>query len=105
MLVTSNYKKGDAITIKLSTGEELVARLEKDDIDHLEIVKPTVLTLNPQDGKVMLIPWLMSVDVHNSTPVKVGRNQIVALGIPAKAIADSYIQSTTGIAPASALQL
>ena len=53
----------------------------------------------------MLIPWLMSVDVHNSTPVKVGRNQIVALGIPAKAIADSYIQSTTGIAPASALQL
>ena len=105
MLVASNYKKGDVITIKLSTGEELVTRLEKDGVDALEVVKPTVLTLNPQDGKVMLIPWLMSVDVHSSNPVRISRDQIVASSAPAKAVADSYIQSTTGIAPASSLQL
>jgi len=105
MLVTSNYKKGDAITLKLSTGEEIVARFETSGADDIEIVKPTVLTLNPQDGKVILIPWLMSVDVHSSTPVKIGRSQVVAIGIPVKHIADNYIQSTTGIAPANALQL
>jgi len=105
MLVTSNYKKGDVITIKLSTGEELVTRYEKDDADYVEVIKPTVLTLNPQDGKVMLIPWLMSIDVHSSNPSRISRNQVVAISVPAKPIADSYLQSTTGIAPASSLQL
>ena len=63
MLVTSNYKKNDIVGIKLSTGEEVVARFDKFDSatnqKTLYIVKPTVLTLNPQNGQAMLIPWLM----------------------------------------------
>ena len=68
MLVTSNYKKNDIIGLKLSTGEEVVARFDKFDSSTkdktLEIVKPTVLTLNPQTGQAMLIPWLMSLDTQ-----------------------------------------
>lgn len=101
MLVISNYKKGDVATIKLSTGEELVARFDVDTGSELKVVKPTVLTLNPQTGQAMLIPWLMSIDAHSSDPVVISKNQIVAVSRPTKGLADGYMQSTTGIAKAT----
>ena len=101
MLVTSNYKKNDIIGIKLSTGEEVVARFDKFDSatnqKTLYIVKPTVLTLNPQNGQAMLIPWLMSMDVHNSDPVTVSQDQIVAMYKPSKAISNVYMKGSSGI--------
>jgi hypothetical protein len=105
MLVISNFSKGDIITAKLSTGEEIVARFESSSADELKVVKPTVLTLNPQNGQAMLIAWLMSIDAHSSDPVSIKGNQIVATARTIKGLADSYTQSTTGIAPASSLQL
>ena len=105
MLVISNFSKGDIITAKLSTGEEIVARFESFNMDELKVVKPTVLTLNPENGQAMLIVWLMSIDAHSSEPVSIKGNQIVATARTIKALADSYTQSTTGIAPASSLQL
>jgi hypothetical protein len=101
MLVISNFKKGDVATIKLSTGEELVARFDVDTGGELRVVKPTVLTLNPQNGGVMLIPWLMSIDAHSSDPVVISKSQVVAIGKPIKKLSDSYLESTTGLAKAS----
>ncbi len=100
MLVTSNYKKNDIVSIKLSTGEEVVARFESSNssAQTIDVIKPTVLTLNPQDGKVMLIPWLMSIDVKSSDPVQIKDSQIVAMAIPNKAIANVYLQGSSGIA-------
>ena len=98
MLVTSNYKKNDIISIKLSTGEEVVARFDRQVHSSLDVVKPTVLTLNPQNGQVMLIPWLMSIDAHSTDPVQIKDTQIVALGKPTKAIADVYMKGSSGIA-------
>ena len=106
MLVTSNYKKNDIIGIKLSTGEEVVARFDKFDSatkdKTLNIIKPTVLTLNPQNGQAMLIPWLMSIDTTSSDPITIKKEHILTTNKPNKSLADAYIQSTTGIAPASA---
>ena len=102
MLVISNFKKSDVVTIKLSTGEEIVARFDADTGSELKVVKPTVLTLNPTDGKAMLIPWLMSVDTGSSDPVIIAKAQVVAISKPHKGIADGYMQSTTGIATAPA---
>jgi hypothetical protein len=100
MLVISNFKKSDVVTIKLSTGEELVARFDVDTGSELKVVKPTVLTINPRDGKAMLIPWLMSIDAHTSDPVVIAKSQVVAVSKPHKGIADGYMQSTTGLATA-----
>jgi len=104
MLVISNFKVGDVITVKLSTGEELVARYNGASADDLKIVKPTVLTLNPQNGQAMLIPWLMSIDAHSSDPVSVKGAQVVATAHTIKGLADNYIQNTSGITPASSLE-
>lgn len=102
MLVISNFKKNDVITIKLSTGEEIVARFDADTGSELKVVKPTVLTLNPADGKAMLIPWLMSVDTQSSDPIIIAKAQIVAASKPHKGISDGYMTSTTGLATAPA---
>ena len=102
MLVISNFKKGDTATIKLSTGEELVARFDADTGSELKVIKPTVLTLNPTDGRAMLIPWLMSIDAHDSAPVVINKSQIVAVSKPIDTLANSYLESTTGIAKAEA---
>ena len=99
--MTSNYKKNDIIGIKLSTGEEVVARFDQFDSSTkdktLNIVKPTVLTLNPQNGQAMLIPWLMSIDVKSTDPVTVSQEQIVAMYKPAKGISDVYMKGSSGI--------
>ena len=101
MLVISSYKKGDSICVKVCTGEEIVGRFESQEGD-IQVVKPCVITLNPQNGQAMLIPWLMSIDTASSDPVTIKKEHIVTTNKPNKSLADAYIQSTTGIAPASA---
>ena len=104
MLVNSGYKKGETICVKVSTGEEIVGRFESQDGD-IEVVKPCVITLNPQNGQAMLIPWLMSIDTNSSEPIKIRKEHIITTNKPNKSLSDAYIQNTTGIAPASSLQL
>jgi|TARA_A100001035_G_C27697569_1_gene460887 hypothetical protein len=101
MLVISSYKKGDTICVKVSTGEEIVGRFESQDGD-IQVIKPCVITLNPQNGQAMLIPWLMSIDTTSSDPITIKKEHILTTNKPNKSLADAYLQSTTGIAPASA---
>ncbi len=101
MLVISSYKKGETICVKVSTGEEIVGRFESQEGD-IQVIKPCVITLNPQNGQAMLIPWLMSIDTTSSDPVTIKKEHILTTNKPNKSLADAYIQSTTGIAPASA---
>tara|TARA_Y100000385_G_scaffold76827_1_gene77798 strand:+ start:3633 stop:3962 length:330 start_codon:yes stop_codon:yes gene_type:complete len=101
MLKISNFKKGDVMTVKCSTGEEVVARFDSDTTTELNVVKPTVLTINPQDGKAMLIPWIMSIDTKSNEPVTIGKSQVVAITKTEKQLSDGYMQSTTGIATAT----
>jgi hypothetical protein len=104
MLKISNFKKGDVMTVKCSTGEEVVARFDSEDDNALNVVKPTVLTINPQDGKAMLIPWIMSIDTKSNDPVFIGKAQVVAITKTEKNLADGYMQSTTGITTATAAE-
>ena len=101
MLVISSYKKGETICVKVSTGEEIVGRFESQEGD-IQVIKPCVITLNPQNGQAMLIPWLMSIDTTSSDPITIKKEHILTTNKPNKSLADAYIQSTTGIAPASA---
>tara|TARA_B100001094_G_scaffold332156_1_gene403070 strand:+ start:235 stop:558 length:324 start_codon:yes stop_codon:yes gene_type:complete len=100
MLVNSSYKKGETICVKVSTGEEIVGRFDSQDGD-IEVVKPCVITLNPQNGQAMLIPWLMSIDTTSSDPITIKKEHIITTNKPNKSLSDAYIQNTTGIAPAS----
>ena len=106
MLVTSNYKVGDVVTLKLSNGEELVGKLTENTDSEYVVTRPLVFSMNPQNGQAMLVPWLMSVDPKNSHPISITKSNVLAVTKTIKEISDNYTQATSGIVAAPAnLQL
>lgn len=94
MIIESPYKEGDVVSIKLSSGEEMVARLEKEDKDHIVIKKPLMLVAG--DSGAGLAPFMFTVD--QEAKVKLRLNTIICIVKTAKDATDTYIQSTTGLA-------
>ena len=105
MLVTSNYKVGDVVTLKLSNGEELVGKLTENTDSEYVVTRPLVFSMNPQNGQAMLVPWLMSVDPKNPQPISITKNNVLAVTKTIKEISDNYTQATSGIVTAQPGQL
>lgn len=103
MLVRTSYKINDVVTIKLSSGEELIAKLVEESDQTLSVTRPLVFTLNPQNGQAVLIPWLMSVNPKDQTTIGISKNLVITITKPVKEISDNYTQATTGIVTASSL--
>ena len=59
MLIETPYKVGDNVSFKLSSGEEIVARLEAEDAKTFTVRKPMVLIANQQG--LGLAPFMFSV--------------------------------------------
>ena len=100
MLSVQPFKTGDVVVIKLMTGEEIITKLVEPDITAYSISRPLVFTMHPQTGQPALIPWLMSLNPKDPKPVVINKSAVVGMTMPAKEIADSYTQATTGIVTA-----
>lgn len=94
MIIQTPYKVGDAVSIKLTSGEEMVARLEEETSTHIIAHKPLMLVAGP-DGGMGLAPFMFTVD--QNTKFKVSLNNIICIVKTAKDAADMYTQATTGI--------
>lgn len=97
MLVKSNCKPGSIVTIKLSTAEEVVAKLVSDNGETVGVARPLVFTMNPQDGNAMLIPWLMSVEHRSPDTVTINKSNVITMNETTKQISDHYNQVTSPI--------
>lgn len=82
-------------TIKLNTGEELVARLTEIHTDHMMIQHPILTVLSPQGLQMM--PGLFSADMAH--PVRLNNTSWAMIADTRDDVRDSWIQATTGIAP------
>lgn len=82
-------------TIKLNTGEELVARLTEIHPDHMMIQHPILTVLSPQGLQMM--PGLFSADM--SQPVRLNTSSWAMIAQTRDDVRDSWIQAITGIAP------
>ena len=102
MLSVQAFKSGDVVVIKLITGEEIITKLVEPDLTAYSISRPLVFTMHPQTGQPVLIPWLMSLSPKDPKPIVINKSAVVGMTTPAKEIADSYTQSTTGIVAAPA---
>lgn len=103
MLTTlSYYNVNDIVTIKLVTGEEIISKLVEIKTESYTVTRPLVFTVNPQNGQAMIIPWLMSVDPKDTTPIVINKSGIIMVTKTIKQIADNYIQATSGIVAAPA---
>jgi hypothetical protein len=94
MLIETPYKNGDTISLKLSSGEEVVARLEEERDDSLKLTKPLMLT--PTQEGLGLAPFMFTVNPEQS--VVINRATVLCIAKTEDEMATQYVQNTTGIA-------
>ena len=90
----------DVIALKLSSSEEIIARVSDRDGATISVTKPMVVGIgpspdNPRGPVIQMIPWVVS---NQDGDIVINTNHVVAETVPHKEIVDGYIQQTTGIA-------
>jgi hypothetical protein len=92
MLIEKLFKKGDIMSIKLLTGEEVVAEYLESDTETVNVSKPCHFFLN--DAGMHFPPYLMtSQETRYSFPTK----NIMIMAPTASQVAKIYREQTTSI--------
>jgi hypothetical protein len=93
MLINKGISSGDVVSIKLVNGDELIARLDEDNLMDVKVNRPLALTM--AQGGLGMMPWML---LGNDDNVTLKKEHILAMVISKKDAADQYTQGTTGIA-------
>jgi hypothetical protein len=94
MLIDKGVSAGDVVTLKLTSGEEIVARLDDETATHYKLSKPMVIGMGQQGPGLM--PYLFTVSPDRVIPLS--KTTVTVVIASDKQFADQYLQSTTGIA-------
>ena len=94
MLIDKGVSVGDVITIKLISGEEIIARNVEETDQYFKVSKPLIL-IPTEDGRAQWIPYVQTISLDKD--LKIAKSSIVLTGVTVKQVADGYIQSTTSI--------
>ena len=93
MLIDKGVVEGEVVTFKLTSGEELVAKLVEDGAAHYKLSRPMVIGMGQQGPGLM--PYLFTV--HPDKEVKLSKVVVAMAEATDKQFADQFIQATTGI--------
>jgi hypothetical protein len=88
-------KIGQVISMKLTSGDEVVGKVSGQNAEGITISKPVILAAS-RDGLTM-IPFMMTASPEGEYLFKI--NNIMCLADTNHQVSDAYIQNTTGIAP------
>lgn len=93
MLIDKGVSEGSVVTIKLTSGEEIVAKLVEDAALYYKLSKPMVIGMGPKGPGLM--PYLFTVAPDKD--IKLFKNTVTVVEATDKAFADQFIEQTTGI--------
>jgi hypothetical protein len=93
MIIDKGISIGEVVTLRLTTGEEIICKLVEDTATNVLISKPMVLSMGQQGLGMM--PFIFTV--HPDKNIKLAKASVVMMEATDKQFADQYIQSTTGI--------
>tara|TARA_B110000503_G_scaffold12490_1_gene16957 strand:+ start:1026 stop:1316 length:291 start_codon:yes stop_codon:yes gene_type:complete len=93
MLIETPYKVGDNVSFKLSSGEEIIARLEAEDAKSFTIRKPMVLIAGEKG--LGLAPFMFSVSPDGKFVLQ--SQSVSCVAKTEKDIAKQYTSQTSGI--------
>jgi hypothetical protein len=93
MLIDKGVTAGEVVTFKLTSGEELVAKLVEETDAYYKLSKPMVIGMGQQGPGLM--PYLFTV--HPDKEIKLSKVTVTVAEATDKGFADQFIQSTTGI--------
>ena len=94
MIIETPYKDGDTVSFKLASGEEIVARLEKETAKEFTLRKPMVLIAQAEG--LGLAPFMFSVNPEGKFMLQA--NSISCVAKTQEEIAKQYTSQTSGIA-------
>ena len=94
MIIETPYKVGDTVSIKLTSGEEVVARYKEDKNNAMVLSKPLMVTAT-QKG-LGLAPFLFTIGTDAT--VSIDNSKVVCVVKTQDDMSKQYITSTTGIA-------
>lgn len=93
MLIDRGVTEGEVITVKLTSGEELVAKLVEDGLTFYKLKNPMVIAMGAKGPGLM--PYLFTVNPDKE--VKLLKSVVAVCEATDKQFADQFIESTTGI--------
>ena len=95
MLVPRGYQEGDIVSFKLTTGDEIVARIIDSGPNGFEIAKPCTVMPGPQG--MGLIQSLFTAD--SDINITLSKDHVVMHALSIDQMQKHYIKTTTGIEP------
>ncbi len=93
MLIDKGVTEGEVITLKLTSGEEIVAKLIEDGAAYYKLSRPMVIGMGPNGPGLM--PYLFTVNPEKE--IKISKGTVTVAEATDKSFADQFIQTTTGI--------
>ena len=99
MLIDPVYKANDIVAIRITGGDEVIAKFIEEDNTGITVSKPLALTMT-KDGLGMT-QYIMMADFTKN--FNFNKSTVVTIGKAHKAATDNYIKGTTGIQPASSV--
>jgi hypothetical protein len=94
MFISKGFAEGEVVTLKLTSGEELVAKLVEDGPLHYKLKNPQVIGMGPKGPGLM--PYLFTVSPDKE--VKLQKSTVTVAEPTDEQFAKQFIESTTGIA-------
>jgi hypothetical protein len=86
---------GHTISMKLTSGDEVVGKVTGQTADGLTISKPVILAAS-RDG-LQMVPFMMTASADGEYMFKA--HTIMCVATTSDQVADAYLESTTGIKP------
>ena len=93
MLIDKGVTEGEVITLKLTSGEELVAKLVEDGAVYYKLNRPMVIGMGQQGPGLM--PYLFTV--HPDKSVKLLKSTVTVAEATDEAFAKQFLEQTSGI--------
>jgi hypothetical protein len=94
MLIDRGVAPGEVITLKLTSGEELVAKLSEETTAYYKLSKPMVIGMGERGPGLM--PYLFTVNPEKE--IKLLKTTVTVAEPTDEVFAKQFVQSTTGIA-------
>lgn len=92
-----NIEPNSIVTLKLDSGEEIIAKFVVDHDSYVTVVKPLVIMMGPQ-GLAMGI-WTATLDQDKD--VNISKDHIITMGLTGSKVQDEYTKATSSIAQPS----
>jgi hypothetical protein len=93
MLIDKGVTPGEVVSLKLTSGEELVAKLVEETTEYFKLSKPLVLSMSAQG--IGMMPYLFTVNPDKD--IKLMKVTVTVIESTDKQFADQYLSGTTGI--------